>query len=250
IEEAGFGAPTTLATLGFAAACLGAFVFVERRVADPLLPLGLFRLRGLVGAALVAFALTAATAPVGVLVTLYLQNTLGYSASFAGLAGLPFSLCVIAGSVLGGRIVGRVGGRMTMSLGLVVVAASALVTAGITAESGVGYVLAGAALSGLGLGCASVASTARGTSAVEEGKRGLASGFMNTSAQVGTALGLATLITLAAARTAALSDGMESGAEALVAGYRFAFFLAAGVASLGVVAALSLFRGTEMSRKQ
>jgi EmrB/QacA subfamily drug resistance transporter len=241
-EEAGFGSPITLATLGFAAALFGAFVFVERRAADPLVPLRLFRLRGLVGAALVAFALTAATAPIGVLVTLYLQNTLGYSASFAGLAGLPFSLCVIAGSMLGGRISGRIGGRVTMSLGLAVVAVSALVTAGISAEGGVAYVLAGAALSGLGLGCASVAATARGTSAVEEGKRGLASGFMNTSAQVGTALGLAALLTLAATRTAALFEGAESAAEALVAGYRLAFLVAAGVASLGVVAALYFFR--------
>ena len=246
-EEAGFGSPTTLATLGLAATFFGAFVFVERRAADPLVPLRLFRLHALVGAALVAFALTAATAPVGVLVTLYLQNTLGYSASLAGLAGLPFSLCVIAGSMMGGRISERIGGRVTMSLGLAVVAASALVTAGITAEGGVAYVLAGAALSGLGLGCASVASTARGTSAVEEGKRGLASGFMNTSAQVGTALGLAALLTLAATRTAALSDGAESAAEALVAGYRLAFLVAAGVASLGVVAALYFFRQAKKS---
>jgi EmrB/QacA subfamily drug resistance transporter len=246
-EEAGFGSPITLTTLGFAAALFGAFVFVERRAADPLVPLRLFRLRGLVGAALVAFALTAATAPVGVLITLYLQNTLGYSASFAGLAGLPFSLCVIAGSMLGGRISERMGGRVTMSSGLAVVAASALLTTGITAEGGLAYVLAGAALSGLGLGCASVASTARGTSAVEEGKRGLAYGFMNTSAQVGTALGLAVLLTLAAARTAAQSDGAESAAEALVAGYRLAFLVAAGVASLGMVAALYFVRQAKKS---
>ena len=250
IEEAGLGSPATLATLGLAVALFGTFVFAERRVADPLVPLGLFRLRGLVGAALVAFTLTAATAPVSVLVTLYLQNTLNYSASFAGLTGLPFSLCVIAGSVLGGRIAGRSGGRATMSLGLVVVAASALVTAGITAEGGVGYVLAGAALSGLGLGCASVASTAHGTSAVERGDRGLASGFMNTSAQVGTALGLAALISLASARTVAVSGGTEAGAEALVAGYRLAFLVAAGVALFGVVAALYFFRGAEAPRKR
>jgi len=241
-EEAGFGSPITLATLGFAAALFGAFVFVERRAADPLVPLRLFRLRRLVGAALVAFALTAATAPVGVLVTLYLQGTLGYSASLAGLAGLPFSLCVIAGSMLGGRISERIGGRVTMSSGLAVVAASALVSAGITADGGLAYVLAGAALSGLGLGWASVASTASGTSAVEEGKRGLASGFMNTSAQVGTALGLAALLTLAATRTATLSHGAQSAAEALVAGYRLAFLVAAGVASFGMVAALCFFR--------
>ena len=210
----------------------------------------LFRLRGLVGAALVAFSLTAATAPVSVLVTLYLQDTLGYSASFAGLTGLPLSLCVIAGSVLGGRIAGRLGGRTTMSLGLAIVTASALVTAGITAKSGVAYVLAGAALAGLGLGCASVASTARGTSAVEEEDRGLASGFMNTSAQVGTALGLAALTSLAAARTAALPGGSGSVAEAVVAGYRFAFLVAAGVASLGVAAALYFFRQAEAPRKR
>src|ERR687894_280137 len=250
IEEAGIGSAPTLATLCLAAASFGAFVFVERRAADPLVPLGLFRLRGLVGPALVAFALTAATAPVSVLVTLYLQGALGYSASFAGLAGLPFSLCAIAGSVLGGRTAGRVGGRATMSLGLAVVAASALVTTGITAESGVGYVLAGAALSGLGLGCASVASTARGTSAVERGDRGLASGFMNTSAQVGTALGLAVLISLAAARTTALSGGTGAGPEALVAGYRLAFLAAAGVASLGVAAALYFFRPAGASGKR
>ena len=249
-EQAGFGSPPTLATLGLAAAFFGAFVFVERRAADPLVPLRLFRLRGLVGAALVAFALTATTAPVGVLVTLYLQDTLGYSASVAGLAGLPFSLCVIVGSALGGRIAGRLGGRATMSLGLAVVAASALVAAGITAEGGVAYVIVGSSLSGLGLGCASVASTARGTSAVERGKRGLASGFMNTSAQVGTALGLAALLTLAATRTAALSGGAYSGAEALVAGYRFAFFLAAGVAALGVVAALYFFRQAKVPGKR
>ena len=78
---------------------------------------------------------------------------------------------------------------------------------------------------------------------------GLASGFMNTSAQVGTALGLAALISLAAAHAAALSGGAEPGAEALVAGYRLAFLVAAGVASLGVVAALYFLRGGRELRK-
>jgi MFS family permease len=244
-EEAGFGSPATLVTLVLVAALLAAFVVVERRVAEPLVPLGVLRLRGLVGAALVASALTAATAPVGVLATLYLQNTLGYSPSFAGMAGLPFSLCVVAGAAIGGRIAGRVGGRAVMAGGLAVVAASALVTSGITAEGGVPYVLAGATLSGLGLGCASVASTTRGTSAVEEARRGLASGLMNTAAQVGTALGLATLLTLAAASAsahAAFAGGGPPDAQALVAGYRLAFFAAAGIASLGVLVALFVVR--------
>lgn len=245
-EEAGFGSPATLGTLALAAALLGTFVVVERRVAEPLVPPGVLRSRGLVGAALVAFALTAATAPVSVLATLYLQDTLGYSPSFAGLAGLPLSLCVVVGAAIGGRIAGCVGGRAVMAGGLAVVAAAALVSARISAEGGVPYVFVGAALSGLGLGCASVASTARGTSAVEEDKRGLASGFMNTAAQVGTALGLAALLTLAAATTSAYAGapagGAPPGAQALVAGYRFAFFAAAGVASLGLLAALCVVR--------
>jgi EmrB/QacA subfamily drug resistance transporter len=246
-EEVGFGSPVALGTLLLATVFVGSFVIVERRVVDPLVPLGIFRLREFVGAGLVASALTAATAPVGVLATLYLQGVLDYSPSFAGLAGLPFSLSVVAGSVLGGRIAGRLGSRATMSGGLTAVAAAALVTAGITAESGLAYVLVGAALSGLGLGCASVASTARGTSAVEEGKRGLASGLLNTAAQVGTALGLAALLAIAGAYTGALSGGSEPGVEALVAGYRLAFVVAAGVASLGVLAALGLIRRAEAS---
>lgn len=239
-ETAGFRSISTLATLGSAVVVFGVFVWVERHVADPLVPLELFRVRDLVGAALVAVALTAATAPVGVLVALYLQNTLGYSASLAGLIGLPFSICVIASSVLSGRLSRRIGGRATMSLGLAAVAASALVTAGITVEGGVRYAILGAVLSGLGLGCASATSTARGISAVGEGQRGLASGFMNTSAQVGTAVGLAVLVTLAAAHADTLSGDREPEAAALVAGYRLAFVVAAGAASLGIVAALRL----------
>jgi sugar phosphate permease len=83
---------------------------------------------------------------------------------------------------------------------------------------------------------------------VDEDKRGLASGFMNTSAQVGTALGLAALISLAASHTAALSGGTESEAEALVAGYRFAFLVAAGVATLGAVTALYFLRQAKAPR--
>lgn len=235
-EHAGFLSPATLGPLALAGVLLVAFVAAESRVTEPLVPLGVFLLPGLVGSALVAFALTAATAPVGVLATLYLQNTLGYSPFFAGLAGLPFSLCVIAGAALGGRLSGRVGERMVMAGGLAVVAASALVTAGITAESGVAYVLSGAALSGLGLGFASVAATARGTSSVKRGARGLASGFMNTAAQVGTAIGISLLLTLAAAYAASAGAG-DSG-PALVAGYRLAFFAAAGIAALGLLCSL------------
>lgn len=240
-EEAGFGSASTLATLALSAACVIGFVVIESRVADPLVPLGVFRSRALVGASLVAFTLTAATAPVGVLATIYLQRVLDYSAAFSGLAGLPFSLCVIAGAALGAGLAGSIGVRFTMISGLLTIASANLLLAGISAEGGLVYVLVSAALSGFGIGCASVASTATGTSALGGGEQGLASGLLNSFAQIGTALGLAALVTVAAARTDVLASGAPTP-EAVVAGFRWAFYAGTGIAAVGCLVALFVVR--------
>jgi EmrB/QacA subfamily drug resistance transporter len=241
-EGAGFGSPLTLGTMALALALLAGFLFVERSVSDPLVPLRVFRMRNLSGSALVAFTNTATTSPVGVLATLYLQEVLMYSPTLAGMLGLPLSLSVVAGSFLGSRLTGTLGARHTMALGLTAICGATLLITGISAEGGLFYVISNAALSGLALGCSAVASTTRGTSAVREEERGLASGLLNSSAQVGTALGLAVLFAVAVARTDAVVAGGEPGAEALVAGYRWAFFVGAGIAALGVVATLRLVR--------
>jgi MFS family permease len=196
--------------------------------------------RDLSGSALVAFANTATTSPVGIIAAIYLQEVLAYSPTLAGLLGLPFSLSVVAGSFLGSRLAGTLGARHTMALGLVGICGATLLITGISAESGLPYVVANAALSGLALGCSAVASTTRGTSAVREEERGLASGLLNSSAQVGTALGLAVFFAVAVARTEAVALGGEPSAEALVVGYRWAFFVGAGIAALGTAAALRL----------
>jgi EmrB/QacA subfamily drug resistance transporter len=245
-EEAGFGSPLTLAAVALALILLAAFLFIERSVADPLVPLRVFRFPDLSGSALVSFTNTATTSPVGVIAVLYLQEVLAYSPTQAGLLGLPFSLSVVAGSFLGSRLTGSFGAGRTMTLGLLGISAAALVIAGISAEAGLPYVLANAVLSGLALGCSAVASTTRGTSAVEEGERGLASGVLNSSAQIGTALGLAALFTVAAARTGALA-GEEATAAALVEGFRLAFYAAAGLAVAGALVPLFLMRGKEQA---
>lgn len=235
-ERAGLDS-VTAATLGFAVVLVAAFVLIERRAKDPLIPPSVFRSRDLVGSSLVAFANTATTSPVAVLAALYVQGVLLYPPSLAGLLGLPLSLSVVAGSFLGSRLLEKLGARRTMALGLLGICAAALLTAGISAGSGVTYVVSGAALSGLSLGCSAVASTARGTSAVGEDQRGLASGLLNSSAQVGTALGLAVLFTVVA-----VAGGGESSPEALVAGYRAAFHVGAGIAAVGALAAMLLIR--------
>ena len=243
-EGAGFVSPLTLGAIALAAALLAAFLFVERSVSDPLVPLGIFGVRDLTGSALVAFANTATTSPVGVLSVIYLQEVLTYSPAVAGLLGLPFSLSVVVGSFLGFRLVGRFGTGLTMVWGLLGICAAALVTAGISAGEGIGYVVSGATLSGLALGCSAVASTTRGTSAVQD-QRGLASGLLNSSAQIGTAIGLAVLFTVAASRTDALTGGGEPTSETLVAGYRLAFFAGAGLAVVAALVAHSILREKE-----
>jgi EmrB/QacA subfamily drug resistance transporter len=240
-ERAGLD-PVTAATLALAAVLVAAFVLVERRAKDSLIPPPVFRSRDLMGSSIVAFANTATTSPVAVLAALYVQGVLLYPPSLAGLLGLPFSLSVVAGSFLGSRLLEKLGARRTMGLGLLGVCAASLMTAGISAGSGVAYVVSGAALAGLSLGCSAVASTARGASAVSEGQRGLASGLLNSAAQVGTALGLAVLFAIAAAVSAAVAGGGEPSPEAIVAGYRAAFFVGAGIAAAGALAAMLLIR--------
>jgi EmrB/QacA subfamily drug resistance transporter len=244
-EEAGFGSPLTLATVALALILLTTFLFVERSVADPLVPLRVFRSPDLSGSALAAFANTATTSSVGIIAIIYLQNVLAYSPTQAGLLGLPFSLSVVMGSFLGSRLTGSLGARRTMALGLLGICVATLVIAGISAEGGLPYVLSNAALSGLALGCSAVASTTCGTSAVEEEERGLASGILNSSAQIGTALGLAALITVAAARTETLTGGGVATAAALVEGFRTAFYVATGLAVAGALVPLFLMRGRE-----
>jgi EmrB/QacA subfamily drug resistance transporter len=236
-EESGFG-PGTLALLGLAASSILIFFVVEYRVADPLVPLRVLRSPLLTGSSLVAFVLTATTSPAAVIGTLYLQGALDYSPTSTGLFYAPFSLSVVAGSFVGARIAGRIGPRSAMVSGLAAVASAMLVSSGIGSAGGLPYLLTGIVVSGLGLGCAAVASTAAGVSAVAEDKRGLASGLLNAAAQIGTAVGIAALVAVAAARTGSIGNSVA----ALVAGYRLAFLVAVVVAFLGAVAALGLIR--------
>ncbi len=234
-EDSGFGSLAAVTTLVLSAALFAVFVSIESRAANPLVPLGVFHSRNLVGALFVTFTLTATTSPVGMLATIYLQRVLDYSPTFAGLTLLPLSILVIVGSLIGARLAGSLGVRVTMVSGLVMIATATLLMLGISAASGLAYVLASAILAGLGLGCASVAATSAGTSAVRHTAQGLASGLLNTFAQIGTAIGLALLTTLAAARTAG-----RPGEIFLVEGYRLAFAAGAGIALAGCLAAILL----------
>ena len=179
-----------------AAALLSTFVLIERRVADPLVPLGVLRARPFPAAVAAAAAVTATTTPPMFLAVLVLQRAHGLTPLETGLACAPVNLAVIAGSLLGSRWLARAGAGRAMGAGLVAIASAATVLAstGALAAMLVAFVVMGG-----GLGVASVASTSAGTAALGAEHRGLASGVLNAAAQLGTVLGLGLLVSVAAA---------------------------------------------------
>ena len=225
--------------LAAGAALLAIFVAVERRSPAPLVRLSILRTPGLVTA-----DLAAATLPVGLgallfLGTLHLQRVLGYTAWQTGLAYLALSLPVVAASPAASRLVARLGRRPVAVAGLLLQAAGLLLMLRITpGGSFLTEVLPGFVLVGAGAPIAWVPLTAAAVHGVGD-QSGLASGIFNTAQQVGNALALAVLATVAAARTSGLTGhGVDAATpSALVAGFRAGFLVAAALCLAGVLAA-------------
>jgi EmrB/QacA subfamily drug resistance transporter len=218
IERHGALSPLVLGTLGSAVVLLTAFVANERRVRDPLVPAATLRRPGFAAALAGATVLTATTTPAMFLAMLLQQRVLGYSPAEAGLGSAPFNVAVIAGSAAGPALSRLAGPVRAIAAGLLAIAAGAGVLAAGGAETAYVQVLAALALMGAGLGCAAVASTTLGTAALAGRDQGLASGLLGTAAQVGTVLGLAIVVPLAAAaaRAEGLADGYSTGQLAVV----------------------------------
>jgi MFS family permease len=222
-EAAGPADLSTVGALAAAVAALVLFARIERRADDPILPPWSLRRPAFATATGVSLALTAATTPAMLLAILYQQGALGRAELATGLWCTPFNLAVIAGSLLGPRIPRP---RPAMAAGLVAVAAGATALIALSPAALAPAFL----LMGGGLGVAAVASTASGTAALGEAEQGVAAGVLNAAAQVGTALGLAAVITLAAATD-----------------YRTGFAAAAAIA---VAAALAITRSFPRSRRR
>jgi EmrB/QacA subfamily drug resistance transporter len=227
IEGHGPLSAPTFAAFATALVLLAAFARVESTARDPLLDRRLLARRGVLGPNAVAAVLTAATGPPILLCTLHAQQILGMAPTTAGLLFAPVNLAVVAGSLAGPRVVAATGARAAMTGGLVAVAVGALALHAISPSTpALTSLLGGFVVLGVGLGVASVASTARGTEALGGEDQGLASALLATSAQLGTALGLAIILPIAAARTRGLGDGPT----AHVAGYELGFDIAAALA--------------------
>lgn len=243
-NEAGWHSVTTLVQLGAAAVLLIAFVAIEARVREPLMPLGLLRLRNVATANGVGILWAAAMFAWFFISALYMQVVLGYSPMQVGLAFLPANL-IMALFSLGGsaRLVMRFGIRAPLAAGL------ALATLGLAwfarvPEAG-GFwldVMPGMTLLGIGAGIALNPILLAAMSDVDPADAGLASGVVNTAFMMGGALGLALLASLASARSAALAAAGALPAAALTGGYRMAFAVGAFAALAAALGAGLLMR--------
>lgn len=237
-QEDGFTATSTLVLLGGAAMLLATFVFIETTVRRPLVPFRFFGRRAVSGANVVALASTGVIAGQAFFSTLYLQQILGFSPIETGLSFLPLSVAAFVGSGIASQLAGRIGTRLPLAVGLGLMGFGTLALTGISSDGSYWGVLPGFVLFGLGLGLSFVSQTITATAGVEPGEQGLASGLLNTSQQLGFAIGLAGLVSVAVSAT----DGSTAGSAAarLVDGYTTGYLACGAVALAGVIAALLL----------
>ncbi len=245
----GWTSGRAIAGFVIAAALIVAFLRIERRHEDPLVPLRIFSNRSVATADATLLVMAAALFGIYFFVTLYLQQVLGFSASKTGVAFLPLSLTIIGASAVASRLVDRFTPKPVLLGGLLITIAGFVLLATLSGHGDYGSrVVPAMILLGIGPGISFVPITIAGTSGVAPEDCGLASGLLNTTQQIGGALGLAILSTVAAHRTtSALHDGSAQPA-ALTHGFTGAFFVSAVLIAVGAVLSIALLPGRRHER--
>jgi EmrB/QacA subfamily drug resistance transporter len=240
--NAGWGSAATLLRLAGAALLLIAFVVIELRERWPLMPFSIFRLRTLRGANIVGLLVGMSLFSMFFFISLYLQDVLGFSPIKTGLSYLPLAVTIIITAGVASQLVTRVGFKPTLIAGLLFVAAGLAWFAQVSPHgSFVADVLGPSLLAAVGLGLSFVTVTIAAVTGIQPHEAGLASGLINTAQQVGGALGLAILATVANSRTKELlTSGNHNLASALTNGFDRAFLVGAGFALLGALLAAVL----------
>jgi EmrB/QacA subfamily drug resistance transporter len=249
-SSSGWGSAEVLGFLGLAAVLLGAFLFIERRSAEPLVRLSIFSVRTVRGANVAMFVVAAGLFAQFFFNTLYVQRVLGYSPLEAGVAFLPFTAGIIIGAGLSQALLPKVGARELPVIGLALATLGMLLFLRLTPDGAyLTDLLPGIILASIGMGLTFVPVTLIATSGIPDGDAGLASGLFNTSQQIGGALGLAVLSTIATSKTTGVLDRLghrpSSGetANALVDGFHLAWLGSAVLlAAAGVLLVLFLTR--------
>jgi EmrB/QacA subfamily drug resistance transporter len=250
--DQGWGSLHTLGLGALAIALLAAFISRQNRIPNPLMPLRLFRSRNVAGANAVQALFVGGMFGMFFLGALYLQRVLGYDALEVGLAFLPVT--VVIGTLSLGfseRLNTRFGPRATLIPSLVLIGAGLLLFARTPVDGGyLVDVLPSMLLLGAGAGLAFPALMTLSMSGATPSDSGLASGLVNTTLQVGGAIGLAVVTTFATERTEGLLADGESTASALTSGYHLAYLIGAGLVAVALVIALTVIRPPSQSTPQ
>jgi EmrB/QacA subfamily drug resistance transporter len=237
----GWSSPVTLGLLGGAAALIAAFIGIESRSHAPLLPLRIFRLRALSAANATMALVGAVTFSEFFVLTLYVQDVLHYSAVQSGVAFVAFALSVVVTSNLAQAVVGRFGVRTTLMTGLTLATISLALLTRVPVDGAYFSDLFPAfVLGGAGLGFSFVPVTIASLAGVERADAGVASGLVNTSRQIGGAVGLAAISTIAASAASgyAHSHGLAvTSPSATVNGFQIAFVVLGGLLVAALVVA-------------
>jgi EmrB/QacA subfamily drug resistance transporter len=247
----GWTSPETIGLFTGAAALLAAFVAWEARASQPLMPFSIFRLRTLVGANLAGLFLGTALFAMFLMLTLYMQQVLGYSAMKTGVGYLAVAGTAILWSAVAAQLSTRVGVKP------VLVAGMSLLTIGLlyftqvdVGGSYLGDLLPGFLLISIGMGFSFVPISIAALAGVRDEEAGLASGLINTSQQIGGALGIAALSAIATSTT---EDAVSTGTPAPVAltdGFEAAFWAAAVVTAVGILVSLFVVRGSDLEESE
>ena len=249
-QDWGWSSAAALGVFAASAALLLAFVVWELRVKDPLMPISIFRLQTLSAANVAGFALGTVLFAMFLMLTLYMQQVLGYSAMQTGVAYLAVAGTAVIWANVAAAAVNRVGVKPALVFGM------SLLTVGLVyftqVSVGGSYwtdLLPGFLIIGLGMPFAFVPISIAAVAGTKPGEAGLASGLINTSQQIGGAVGIAILSTVAVSTT---NDAVASGTQAplaLTEGFQAAFWVGAGVALAGVLVSIFLVRGRDLQQE-
>lgn len=239
-QSAGWGSAKTIGFFVLAAALLVSFVFIESRSKAPLVRLSIFKVRSLLTANIVMFLAMSGMFAMFFFNTLYIQKVLGYGPLEAGLAFLPFTAGVMVSAGLASRFAPRIGVRPVAAVGMVLASIGLLLLTQLPVDgSYAADVLPSIIVTSLGIGAVFMPLTLIATTGLRDDDQGLASGLFNTSQQIGGALGLALLSTIAANRSASAGG---SATNALVVGFHWAFAAGAVLMVVALVVMLALLR--------
>jgi EmrB/QacA subfamily drug resistance transporter len=245
-NKTGWGSTETIVLLAAAAALIVAFVAIELRTRAPLVPFpGVFRLRSIRGINITALLIAMALFSMFFFISLYMQQVLGYDPLKAGVSYLPLAAGIIVSAGAASGLVTRFGVKPVLVSGLVLTAGGLVWFAQISVDgSYLSDILGPSLLSAFGLGLAFVSMTVAAVAGVEPHESGLASGLINTSQQVGGALGLAILVAISNSRRDSVLPSVHSVPAAVTEGFQLALTVGAAFAIVGALLALALVSGS------